>query len=128
VTAAADTPTDAAQWTRCDRAVLPLVARGFTNAEIGRRLGCHTDTIKRRVWAAKNRAGARDRAHLAALWTWSQQQPEQLTASLNAVQRQVEHARQILNAYRPDLSPPERRYVIDQIRSVLNPPEQRTQP
>lgn len=47
--------------------VLDLVAEGYTNEQIGRRLGRATGKVSSQVQAARRRLGARDRAHAAVL-------------------------------------------------------------
>ena len=53
--------------------VMELVADGFTNAEIARRLGRSEHTVKDQVRDARRRLGARDRAHAAVLAVESRQ-------------------------------------------------------
>jgi DNA-binding NarL/FixJ family response regulator len=47
--------------------VLQLVAEGYTNAEIARRLSRSENTVIDQVQQARRRLGARDRAHASAL-------------------------------------------------------------
>ena len=47
--------------------VMELVADGWTNAEIARRLGLSEHTVKDHVKKARHLLGARDRAHAAVL-------------------------------------------------------------
>ena len=48
--------------------VLQLVAAGFSDGEIGLRLGISTLTAREHVRRAKSALGARTRAHAIALW------------------------------------------------------------
>lgn len=57
--------------TRRQREVLLLAASGYTNAQIGRALGIHHNTVNTILSAAYRTLGARDRAHAVALAIWS---------------------------------------------------------
>lgn len=46
---------------------LGLMAEGFGNAEIARRLGVHEETVKSHVKRVLGALGARNRAHAAAI-------------------------------------------------------------
>lgn len=48
--------------------VVELMARGWSDGEIGLELGIHGDTVREHVGAAKRRLGARSRAHAVVLW------------------------------------------------------------
>lgn len=49
------------------REVLALVCEGYTNAEIGKRIGCSEETVKSHVKRLLDYFQARNRAHLAAI-------------------------------------------------------------
>ncbi|QGN57393.1 LuxR C-terminal-related transcriptional regulator [Nostocoides sp. HKS02] len=49
--------------------VLALVARGWTDRRIARRLGITDRTVRKRLATARERVGAHSRAHAAALWS-----------------------------------------------------------
>jgi signal transduction histidine kinase/DNA-binding NarL/FixJ family response regulator len=53
--------------TQRERSILTLVARGETNAEIGRTLYLATKTVERQVATIVRKLGARNRAHAAAI-------------------------------------------------------------
>lgn len=53
------------QLSDIDRELLALVSRGFTNAEIGSRIGLSAGTVRNRVSSLLRRLGARRRADLA---------------------------------------------------------------
>jgi signal transduction histidine kinase/DNA-binding NarL/FixJ family response regulator len=53
--------------TQRERSILMLVARGETNAEIGRTLYLATKTVERQVATIVRKLGARNRAHAAAI-------------------------------------------------------------
>jgi DNA-binding CsgD family transcriptional regulator len=48
--------------------VVGLMARGFTNQEVGERLGVSTLTVKQHVQSAMLRTHSRNRTHLVAKW------------------------------------------------------------
>lgn len=50
-----------------ERAVTRLVAAGLTNREIGERLGIMEPTVKDHLWVVRQKLGARNRTHLAAI-------------------------------------------------------------
>ena len=57
-----------------EREVLELVAQGYTDKEIARKLGRDYITVRDQSQAAVKRLGARNRAHAVALfvkpWDW----------------------------------------------------------
>lgn len=57
------------QISRRERDVVVLICEGLTNAEIARRLFISTETVKSHVLKTLPRVGARNRTHLAVLWT-----------------------------------------------------------
>lgn len=57
--------------TRRQREVLLLAATGYTNAQIGTRLGIHHNTVNTILGLAYQNLGARDRAHAVALAIWT---------------------------------------------------------
>lgn len=58
---------DQGDWPKALLDVLQLVAEGYTNAEIARRLSRSENTVIDQVQRARRRLGARDRAHASAL-------------------------------------------------------------
>ena len=57
------------------RQVVPLVAQGQTNAEIGRMLGIRADSVKNHIYEIHRRLGTSgSRAKLTAWWMEQQQQ------------------------------------------------------
>jgi len=57
--------------------VIGLLAEGLTDAEVGERLGCSWATVRTHAESARNRLGARNRAHLVGMWFRSHQPPTQ---------------------------------------------------
>lgn len=53
-----------------ERRVMVLVARGNTNATIGRLIGLHPTTVNRHLANIYRALGARDRANAVALALW----------------------------------------------------------
>jgi len=53
--------------TRREREILPLLAGGRTNPEIGRELGLNTGTVRNLVGRLRMKLGARDRTHAVVL-------------------------------------------------------------
>lgn len=57
--------------TRRQREVLLLAANGYTNSQIGHRLGIHPNTVNTILGLAYQNLGARDRAHAVAMAIWT---------------------------------------------------------